>query len=172
MSRVTEGAFNKGRLTIEGSSRFSGVNLEIEFQNENYVAFTSNPDGSKNILATVPDLISLVEEDTGEPVTTEEVRYGLRVAAIFMPCFPLWTKPQGLATSGPAAFGYQDVTYVSVNAYKEYPPFPRYWQFRHSFARPKCSSSLLTIPRWQTLVFIAGGIKLNNKHHSFRTFRL
>lgn len=126
VSRVTEGAFNKGRLTIEGSSRFSGVNLEIEFQNENYVAFTSNPDGSKNILATVPDLISLVQEDTGEPVTTEEVRYGLRVAAIFMPCFPLWTKPQGLATGGPAAFGYQDVTYVSVNAYKEYPPFPRY----------------------------------------------
>ena len=123
--RLTEGAFNRGSLTIEGSARFSGVNLQIEFQNENYVAFTSNPDGSKNILATVPDLISLVDEDTGEPITTEEVRYGLRVAAISMPCVPLWTTPQGLATGGPAAFGYQDIVYTPVDTYEEHPPLPR-----------------------------------------------
>lgn len=126
MRRETKGAFNWGRLTIEGSARFSGVELSIEFQNENYVAFTSNPDGSKNILATVPDLISLVDEDTGEPVTTEEVRYGLRVAVISMPCSPLWTTPQGLITVGPAAFGYQDTVYTPVAAYKEHPPLPRH----------------------------------------------
>lgn len=125
--RVTRGAFNWGSLTIEGSAQFNGVNLGIEFQNENYVAFTLNADGSKNILATVPDLISLVDEDTGEPVTTEEVRYGLRVAAITMPCSPLWTKPQGLATGGPAAFGYQDIAYSHVDSYKEHPPFPKPW---------------------------------------------
>lgn len=124
--RVTKGAFTMGSLTVEGSMRFSGVELSIEFQNENYVAFTSNPDGSKNILATVPDLISLVDEDTGQPITTEEVRYGLRVAVITMPCSPLWTTPQGLRTVGPAAFGYQDIVYSPVVSYEEHPPIPRH----------------------------------------------
>ena len=101
------------------------MTLGIEFQNENYVAFISNPDGSRNILATVPDLISLVDEDTGEPITTEEVRYGLRVAVIAMPCFPLWNTPQGLAACGPVAFGYQDVVYSPIDSYEEHPPIPR-----------------------------------------------
>lgn len=125
MRRETKGAFNWGSLKIEGSARFSGVELGVEFQNENYVAFTTSPDGSKNILATVPDLISLVDEDRGEPITTEDVRYGLRVAVISMPCSPLWSTPQGLRTSGPAVFGYQDVVYSPVAVYEEHPPLPR-----------------------------------------------
>ena len=125
MSRVTEGGFNRGRLSIEGSGNFSDSTLSIEFQNENYVAFFIRPDGTRDILATVPDLISLVDEDTGEPVATEEVRYGLRVAVIAMPCFPLWTTPQGLAAGGPAAFGYHDVAYSPIASYEEHPPIPR-----------------------------------------------
>ena len=124
MSRVTEGGFNRGRLSIEGSGNFSDSTLSIEFQNENYVAFSIRPDGTRDILATVPDLISLVDEDTGEPVATEEVRYGLRVVVIAMPCFPLWATPQGLAAGGPAAFGYHDVAYSSIASYKKHPPIP------------------------------------------------
>ena len=101
------------------------MGLNIEFQNENYVAFILNPDGSKNILTTVPDLISLVDEDTGEPIPTEEVRYGLRVAVISMACSPLWTTPQGLSTAGPAAFGYQGIVYRPLASYKEHLPIPR-----------------------------------------------
>lgn len=122
--RTTEGGFNKGSLIIEGSARFSGIKLNIDFQNENYVAFTLRSDGSKDVLATVPDLISLVDENTGQPIITEEVRYGLRVAAIASPCFPQWATPQGLATVGPAVFGYQDVVYNPVKVYKKHPPIP------------------------------------------------
>lgn len=125
VSRVTEGAFNRGRLLIEGSGQFNNQNLGIEFQNENYVAFVTKYDGSRSVLATVPDLISLVDEDTGQPITTEEVRYGLRVAVIVMPCSPLWTTPQGLAVGGPVAFGYNDVVYSPVDSYEEHPPIPR-----------------------------------------------
>ena len=119
MSRGTEGGFNRGRLSIDGSGKFSELTLGIEFQNENYVAFFIKSDGTRDILATVPDLISLVDEDTGEPVATEEVRYGLRVAVIAMPCFPRWTTPQGLAVSGPVAFGYHDVAYCPIASYNE-----------------------------------------------------
>ena len=125
VSRVTEGGFNRGKLNIEGSGQFNDQNLGIEFQNENYIAFITKPDGSRNILATVPDLISLVDEDTGQPITTEEVRYGLRVAVIAMPCSSLWTTPQGLAVGGPVAFGYKDVVYSPVDSYEEHAPIPR-----------------------------------------------
>ncbi|XP_022808013.1 uncharacterized protein LOC111345029 [Stylophora pistillata] len=125
ISRVTEGAFNKGKLNIEGSGKFIDQSLSIEFQNENYVAFVAKPDGTKSILATVPDLITLVDEDTGQPITTEEVRYGLRVAVVAMPCSSLWTTPQGLEVGGPVAFGYQDVVYSPVDSYEEHAPIPR-----------------------------------------------
>ena len=121
---MTEGAFNRGSLTIKGSAQFSGKNVGIEFQNENYVAFILRPDGSKDILATVPDLISLVDDDTGEPITTEEVRYGLRVVAIAVPCSPKWTTPQGLATVEPKVFGYEDAVYRSISVYDEHPAIP------------------------------------------------
>lgn len=124
VSRGTEGGFNRGRLTIEGSGKFSDLTLGIEFQNENYVAFFMKSDGTRDILATVPDLISLVDEDTGEPVATEEVRYGLRVAAIAMPCFPRWDTPEGLAAGGPVAFGYHDVAYSPIASYEKHLPIP------------------------------------------------
>ena len=112
-------------MLIVGSGQFNNQNLGIEFQNENYVAFVTKYDGSRSVLATVPDLISLVDEDTGQPITTEEVRYGLRVAVIVMPCSPLWTTPQGLAVGGPVAFGFNDVVYSAVDSYEEHPPIPR-----------------------------------------------
>ena len=88
------------------------------------MAFILKADGSKDVLATVPDLISLVDENTAQPITAEEVRYGLRVAVIAMPCFPLWTTPQGLATVGPAVFGYQDCDYSPISVYEEHLPIP------------------------------------------------
>lgn len=125
MSRGTEGGFNRGKLSVEGSGKFSELTLGIEFQNENYVAYFIKSDGTRDILATVPDLISLVDEDTGEPIATEEVRYGLRVAAIAMPCYPRWALPEGLAAGGPVAFGYHDVTYSSIASYEDHLPIPQ-----------------------------------------------
>ena len=125
VSRGTEGGFNRGRLSIEGSGKFSDLTLGIEFRNENYMAFFVRSDGTRDILATDPYLISLVDEDTREPVATEEVGYGLRVAVIAMPCYPRWNTPQGLAAGGPVAFGYADVVYSPIASYEEHPPIPK-----------------------------------------------
>ena len=51
--------------------------------------------------------------DSGEPVTTEELRYGYRVAVIVTPCDPRWRTPAGLALVGPRYFGY-DTDYVPI----------------------------------------------------------
>jgi len=48
------------------------------------------------------------------PLQTEDLRYGLRVAVLGLPCAPLLRTEQALAVVGPQAFGYHDVTYHSL----------------------------------------------------------
>ena len=65
------------------------------------------------MVATVPDLIIVLDADTGEPITTEELRYGFRVAVVAAPCDERWRTPAGLELVGPRYFGY-DVEYVPI----------------------------------------------------------
>ncbi|XP_031569251.1 uncharacterized protein LOC116303790 [Actinia tenebrosa] len=123
LERTTVEGFSRGIITITSSDQEQP--LLVEFQNENYLAYTKNEDGTTNILACVPDLISLVDSETGEPIPTEEVRYGLRVAVLAMCSNPLWTTPEGLQTVGPRAFGYKDIEYKPVGKYIEHPPIPK-----------------------------------------------
>ncbi len=101
------GGFARGVLKLEGAAADSGRTLRIDFQNENLIARTN--DGE--ILAVVPDLICLVDEDSAEPITTEIVRYGLRVVVLGIPAPQMLKTPEALAVIGPAAFGYTDVLY-------------------------------------------------------------
>jgi DUF917 family protein len=59
----------------------------------------------------VPDLIMNLELETGEPITTEMLRYGQRVAVIGLPVHDLMKTPRALEIVGPAAFGYPDLTF-------------------------------------------------------------
>ena len=102
IDRRTTAGFARGTLTIDGLDSFSGERMVIDFQNENLIA---RRDGE--IVCTVPDLICAVASDIGEPVTTELMRYGLRVTILGFPAPALWTTPEGLAVAGPEAFGYE-----------------------------------------------------------------
>ena len=108
LDRRTTAGFARGTLTIDGLEAFSGERMVIEFQNENLVA---RRDGE--IVCTVPDLICAVATDLGDPVTTELMRYGLRVTILGFPAPELWTTPEGLSVVGPNAFGY-DTNYVPL----------------------------------------------------------
>jgi len=102
--RTTEG-FTRGRVELSGLDEDRGSKLEVEFQNENLVARRNG-----EVVFTVPDLICLVDADRGEPVTTELLRYGYRVAVLGFPAPQLLRTPEALAVVGPGAFGY-DVAY-------------------------------------------------------------
>ena len=96
--RVSKG-FARGGVRIES---FSGAEkLEIEFQNEFLIAFING-----EVAVTTPDLICIVTEEEGEPVTTELLRYGTRVAVIAVPAPPQLKTEIALEVVGPAAFGY------------------------------------------------------------------
>jgi hypothetical protein len=80
--------------------------FEVDFQNENLVARDNGI-----VIATVPDLITLIDLENAVPVTTEELAYGQRMRVIAMPAHERWLTPPGLDLVGPRAFGY-DFDYV------------------------------------------------------------
>ena len=102
--RTTQG-FARGWMQLEGFEGSAGEQLRIDFQNENLIAWR---DGVP--IASVPDLICLIDHASGYPVTTEILRYGLRVTVLGIPAAPKLKTPEALAFVGPQAFGY-DVAY-------------------------------------------------------------
>jgi DUF917 family protein len=105
--RTTEG-FSKGSLRITELDAPAGRPermLEIEFQNENLIARTGG-----EILAVVPDLICVLDSETAEPITTEELRYGQRVKVVVVRVPEIMRTPDALAVWGPRHFGF-DVAY-------------------------------------------------------------
>jgi DUF917 family protein len=101
IERRTTGGFVRGSAVVEGTGHDSGRVLRLEIQNENLAAFE---DGE--VLACVPDLITVVDAQAGTAVATELLRYGQRVAVLAFGCDPLWRTPRGLEVAGPRAFGY------------------------------------------------------------------
>jgi DUF917 family protein len=94
--------FARGRVTLEGFDGAAGRLLSVEFQNENLLARSG-----EQTLAVVPDLIVLLDVDSGEPLTTEVLRYGFRVEVLVLPPSPVLTTPEALRFVGPRAFGYE-----------------------------------------------------------------
>ncbi len=109
--RRIEGGFSRGlvRLSELNSASTAPRQLEIEIQNENLIARTS--DGE--ILAMVPDLICVLDSESGEPITTEDLRYGQRVTVMAVSVPEIMRTPEALAVWGPRHFGY-DIEYRRI----------------------------------------------------------
>ncbi len=110
VSRRFVGGFARGEVAIDGSGPDDGERLLIDFQNENLIA----RDRDGNVRAVVPDLICIVDQETAAPITTEVLRYGLRVAVLGIPAPAQLRTENAMRFIGPAAFGYDDVTYRPI----------------------------------------------------------
>ena len=98
VQRETTRGWVLGRCVLE-ALHGGGERLEIQFQNENLCA---HRDG--RLIATVPDLIVVVDRETAEPITTEGLRYGQRVCVLGVSAPPALRTPEALAVLGPQAF--------------------------------------------------------------------
>jgi DUF917 family protein len=110
VQRNTTGGFVFGSVIVEGLREDAARLLRIEIQNENLAVLE---DG--RVLASVPDLITVLDSETAQAIPTERVRYGMRVTAIAFPCNPIWRTEAGIELAGPRAFGYE-FDYVPVEA--------------------------------------------------------
>lgn len=102
IQRRTQTGFARGEASIEGVGEHEGETLRISFQNEFLIAQTD-----REVLATTPDLITVLDAETGVAITTEMLRYGFRVAVLAMPCDSRWRSDKGLSVVGPGYFGYE-----------------------------------------------------------------
>ncbi|MBE3596240.1 MAG: DUF917 domain-containing protein [Hydrogenibacillus sp.] len=112
--RRTEAGFAVGQAVLSGIGTDVGRVMEVRFQNENLAAIL---DGK--VVASVPDLITLVDSETGFAITTERIRYGQRAVVIGIPTPEIMRTKEALDVWGPRAFGLQmdfvplEVTYRS-----------------------------------------------------------
>ncbi|HIH96234.1 MAG TPA: DUF917 domain-containing protein [Thermoplasmata archaeon] len=105
VERRTVKGFARGKAEIEGIEGYKGEKLMVQFQNENLVAVRGG-----EVVASVPDLITVLDLETAQPITTESIKYGHRCFIIGIPCNRKWRTEQALKVVGPKYFGY-DVEY-------------------------------------------------------------
>lgn len=107
LERETRGGFSVGKVTIEGLRESSG-RMTIEFQNENLIA---SHDGV--LRAIVPDLITIMDSETADTITTERLKYGQRVKVVAAAAPAQLRDSVALSFVGPEAFGY-DTAFIPV----------------------------------------------------------
>ena len=95
------GGFARGEVTIEGLDDSSGEHLTIDFQNENLIARCG-----ETVLCTVPDLICILERDTGTRSIPNCCATAFAFVVVALPAPAPLTSAQALQVVGPQAFGY------------------------------------------------------------------
>ena len=108
VERSTSGGFTRGSVVVQGLDGDAGRLVRLELQNEHLVALERG-----QVLASVPDVITVLDTQTAEAIGTERIKYGQRVTVIAFACAPVWRTGAGIAAAGPRVFGY-DVDYVPV----------------------------------------------------------
>ncbi|KAK1995314.1 hydantoinase/oxoprolinase [Colletotrichum falcatum] len=108
-----------GSKTRTAAAVAVGGTLKIPFKNENILAEHADGSGQTRVLAAVPDLITILDNESGRALGVPEFKYGYRVTVVGITCSPRWTETQaGLDIGGPRAFGY-DIDYKPLGRYVE-----------------------------------------------------
>jgi DUF917 family protein len=102
VTHETRNGWHWGRVTI-GSLNESGDVFTVDIQNEFTVARLNG-----RTVTVVPDLISILDRESAEPITAERLAYGQRVKVIGLSADPLLRTPEALRVMGPRAFGLDE----------------------------------------------------------------
>ena len=91
-----------GTHTITGLDDFKGAEFKIWFKNENHVSwFNGKP------YVTSPDMLVVVNRETGEPLANFDIAEGQHVAVIGLRAVEQFRSPKGIDILGPRHFGYE-----------------------------------------------------------------
>lgn len=107
VTHETRDGWHWGRATLHGLND-SPDEFTVDIQNEFTVARLNG-----RTATVVPDLISILDRETGEPLTGEMLSYGQRVKVLGYSADPLLRRPESLEVLGPRCFGI-DEDYVAI----------------------------------------------------------
>lgn len=101
------------KAVIEGSEEYAGKEMEIIFKNEAMMARING-----EVVAVFPDLLCIVDPETGKGLMTANIQAGTRVAVVGLPAHRrlrecLETKA-GQEAFSPARFGFPDLRYEPI----------------------------------------------------------
>ena len=101
------GGYDIGEATIED---FEGKqdDLLVNIKNEYLLA-----QQGERVRASVPDLITIVDYETGTPINAERLRYGQRVAVFATGCPEFYRSEAAMKVVAPRCFGF-DFDYVPL----------------------------------------------------------
>lgn len=102
------GGYMYGTTHLKGLGKFKGHKMSVWFKNENHIVWKD-----EKPYVTSPDIIALVELETGEPKTNTAIASGDRMAVIGMKGLDAFRTPEGLKALGPEHFGF-DIEYVPI----------------------------------------------------------
>jgi DUF917 family protein len=96
-----------GEHEIEGGPGFDG-RLRVWFKTENHMPWLN---GVPYVAS--PDVIEVVDDETGEPRVNTDIEVGDKVAVLVVPRRPQFDTPEGIAALGPRHWGF-DVDFQPV----------------------------------------------------------
>ncbi|MBM89208.1 MAG: hypothetical protein CMQ41_12605 [Gammaproteobacteria bacterium] len=105
--RKVIGGYDVGNATLQ-SFADPNVKMSLYIKNEYLVAKIG-----ERVVASVPDLICIVEQETSRPLNAERMRYGQRVSVFGVGCTHHYRTPEALKVTEPRAFGF-DLDYVPL----------------------------------------------------------
>ncbi len=91
-----------GTHTITGLDDFKEVEFKIWFKNENHVSWLNGKP-----YVTSPDMLIVVNRETGEPLANFDIAEGQHVAVIGLRAVEQFRSPKGIDILGPRHFGYE-----------------------------------------------------------------
>ena len=101
------GGFDVGNVVVEAFDEDIAP-VEIDIKNEYLLARRE-----AQVLASVPDLIVIVDYETSEPINAERLRYGMRIAIFAIGCPDFYRTDAALNVVSPRNFGF-DLDYVPL----------------------------------------------------------
>lgn len=100
--------FLVGNVELDGTGLYASQSIVLDYMNEHLVA---RKDGV--VVATCPDLITMIDRRTNEGIGNPDFEAGQSVSVLAFRAAALWRRPEGLQVFRPGYFGY-DIDYVPV----------------------------------------------------------
>lgn len=103
--------FTVGTININGTNCYANNNFKIWYKNENMISWKN-----EEPYITCPDLICVVNSETGYPVTNPNCNIGDKVAVLGFEVHDLWKTEKGLSILNPRFFGFDmDCRFIKNN---------------------------------------------------------